>query len=71
MIEAGSPGEDAADIQTLAFDLAEHVRRLYAFGGRRVMRTTGGVDVMIAAEVPAGRGVDPALEPDGDLRLHA
>src|SRR5512145_2752749 len=71
MIEAGSPGEDAADVQTLAFDLPEHVRRLDAFGGRCVMRTTGRVDVMIAAEVPAGSRIDPALEPDGDLRLHA
>jgi len=67
VIEPGSPGEHAADVQPLAFYLPEHVRGLDSFGGRRVVRTAGGVDVVVAAEVSARRWIDPAFEPDRDF----
>jgi hypothetical protein len=51
MIEPRTPGQHAADVQPLTFDLPEHVRGLHTLGGRRVVRTAGGVDVMVAAEV--------------------
>ena len=68
MIEARAPRQHAADIEPLAFDLPEHVRRIHAFGRRRVVRAAGRVDVMVAAVEAARRRIDPALEPHGDFR---
>ena len=68
MIEARAPRQHAADIEPLAFDLPEHVRRIDAFGRRRVVRAACRVDVMVAAVEAARRRIDPALEPHGDFR---
>src|SRR5687768_8782720 len=48
IVEAGTPGEYAADIQPFAFDLSEHVLRQDAFGGTVAVGAAGGMDVMVA-----------------------
>ncbi len=43
-----SPRQDGADVEAFAEDVADHVLREDAFGGRLVVQASGGVDVMIA-----------------------
>ena len=68
VIEARPPGQHAADVQPLALDLQEHVRRIHAFGRGRVVRAAGRVDVVVAAVEAVRRRIDPALELHGDFR---
>src|SRR6185295_8507049 len=68
IIEAWPPGEHAPDIQSFAFDLFEHVLGRNAFGGARVMRAAGAMDVMIAAIETGRRRVNPPFELEGKLR---
>ncbi len=68
MIEARTPRQHAADVQSFAFDLPEHVGRIDSLGGRRIVRATSGVDVMVAAEEAMRDRVDPALESNRQFR---
>ena len=61
-IEARSPGEDAADVEALAFDLSEHVDWSHALGRAFVVRTAGSVNVMVARVESEVRRSDPSLE---------
>ena len=61
VVVTGSPGQNCADIQFLAQDLAHHVIRFDAFRGILVVRTAGGMHVMVAGIPAVFRGVDPAL----------
>ena len=67
VIEARAPREIAADFQILAEAMAHHVLREHAFGGIRVVRATGGVNVMIAGPPAELRGIDPALDLEGQF----
>jgi hypothetical protein len=68
-IEARAPRQHAAHVEPLPLDLPEHVRGIDTLGRRRVVRTAGGMDVMVSAEEPARRGIDPALELHRNRRL--
>src|SRR6476661_5104211 len=49
-IKARPPRQNAADVQSFPLNLPEHVRRRHSFRRRRVVRASGSVDVVIAAE---------------------
>ena len=66
--EARSPGEHAAHVQPLAFDLEKHVLRPDALGRGGVVGAAGGVDVVVAAEKAVGGRIDPTFQIDRDLR---
>ena len=48
-VVAGSPGQDAADVQALSLDLEQHVVGVDALGGAGVVGAARGVDVVVAA----------------------
>ena len=60
-----SPRQDGADVEAFAEDVADHVLREDAFGGRLVVQASGGVHVMIAGVPAHARQIDPPLEPHG------
>ena len=67
MVVIGAPREDARDVQALSQNLADHVLGLDALGGVHVMRAAGGVNVMVAGVPAVLRGIDPAIETEGEL----
>src|SRR6476619_1146774 len=64
MVESRSPRQHAADVQPFALDLAEHDRGVHTFRRERVVRTAGGVDMVIAAEESVCGRIDPPFETD-------
>src|SRR5215831_4818720 len=66
VIVTGPPGENAAHVEPLAFDLQEHICGCDSLSGTRVMRAAGRMDVVISAEEAELGGVDPALELDAN-----
>ena len=62
VIEAGSPGEIAADLQVFAQAVADHVLGVHALGRIGIVGTAGRVDVMVAGPPAELRGIDPALD---------
>ena len=67
IIEARTPREVRADFQIFAHALANHVRRVHAFGRIRVMRATGRMNVMIAGPPTALGRIDPAFHFEVEL----
>src|SRR5258708_17762531 len=62
-----TPREHTPDVQVFTKDLPHHIPRLDAFGWVHVMGTAGGVYMVIAGEPAEVRGIDPALELEGDF----
>src|SRR5262245_58160248 len=66
MVVARSPVQDRAHAERLPEHMPHHVLRPYAFGRTLVVRTAGGMNVMIA-RIPTARGwIDPAAQPEID-----
>src|SRR5580692_6340470 len=60
IVVARSPGQYGSDVQLLTLNLTDHVLRSNAFGGILVMRTAGGVHVMVAGIPVVLRRIDPS-----------
>src|SRR6267154_2624551 len=61
-IEARSPGQITTNFEVLALTVAIHVSGEHAFGGLRVMRATGRVNVMVSGPPSQLRRIEPSLQ---------
>src|SRR4030095_2360891 len=61
IVETRPPRQVRANLQVFALAMPRHVRSMYAFRGRCVMRTPRRVNVMIPAPPAKLRRINPAL----------
>src|SRR2546428_12200820 len=68
VVVAGTPSEYASNIERLALNLAPHVLGQNSLCRILIMRTPGGVNVMISGIPAELRRINPSLQLEGQLR---